>query len=213
VRPARLIPVLLALPLVAPASASAADAAVTVGDNFFRPTVTRVLPGDTVTWTWAADSLESHTVTASPGQTIRFESGFKDGAGATFRRTFTERGRFRYFCRVHPIEMKGTVEVGPPPFPDTTLPRIGSLRAGPARARRSTRLRFRLSEAAKVKVVVTRSGRTARSFTRSRGKGRRSIRLSVRRLRRGRYRATLRPTDRAGNRGRAVSTTFRVIHR
>jgi plastocyanin len=211
-RPACLVPVLLALALLAPASASAADAGVAVDDDVFRPTVVRIGLGDTVTWTWAAGSMNAHTVTASPGQTIEFDSRVKSGAGAAFRHTFTERGRFRYLCEIH-FGMKGAVEVGPPPFPDTVLPRLRGLRARPARARRSTRLRFRLSEDATVKLVVTRSGRTARSLTRSLRKGRRSIKLGVRRLRRGRYRATLRPTDKAGNRGRAVSTTFRVIRR
>ena len=43
--------------LVAPASAGAADASVSVGDNFFSPAAVTIAVGDSVTWTDAAGGI------------------------------------------------------------------------------------------------------------------------------------------------------------
>lgn len=84
---------------------------------------------------------------------------------------------------------------------------------------RGSRLRFALSEAARVTAVATRrgsrrrvgrfvlpgeAGRNARRF---------AGRIRWRALRPGRYRLTLRATDTAGNRSRVRRTTFTVVRR
>ena len=197
-------PMLLAVAALAvvPASASAADVEVSVGDNFFKEKTVQIQPGDSVTWRWTGSA--AHNVKANSGQTERFGSDVMTGAGNTFRHTFPDAGRFTYFCEIHGPAMSGAVEVGPPPFPDTLLPRLTRLKASPGAA--AVKLSFRLSEGARVKVSLR--GPTRRSVTQRLGKGRRSVRF--RRLRAGRYRATVRPTDLAGNRGRAVTKRFTV---
>jgi plastocyanin len=178
---------------------TAAVASVTVGDDFFEPDTVQINPGDTVNWQW--QNAGAHTVTTYPNQTERFDSGTRSG-NASFSHVFNRRGRFTYFCELHPLSMRSAVEVGPPPFPDTILPRITRLSA------RGARLFFRLSEDATVRVTVKRGGRVVKRVKRSLRKGRRSV--AIRGLARGRYSAALVPTDKAGNRGRAARTTLRI---
>jgi plastocyanin len=197
-------PLLLAAAALAavPATASAANAEVSVGDNFFNPKTVQIQPGDSVTWRWTGSA--PHNVKADSGQTESFGSKVLTGTGNTFEHTFADPGRFTYFCEIHGPVMSGAVEVGPPPFPDTLLPRLTRLKASPGGA--AVMLSFRLSEGARVKVSLR--GPSRRSLTKRLGKGRRSVR--IRRLRAGRYSATVRPTDVAGNRGRAVTKRFTI---
>ena len=81
---------------------------------------------------------------------------------------------------------------------------------GRVRVRRQT-LRFALSEAGTVKVVIRRGKRRVRSFEAPAVAGPNRTRLG--RLRPGRYRATLLATDAAGNRSEPRRTTFRVVRR
>jgi plastocyanin len=191
---------LLGVLLAAPASAYAANADVAVRDDFFDPSTVQIQPGETVTWRWSG--LNQHNVASDPNQAESFNSEFM--IVGTFSHTFSRPGRFTYFCEVHPSNMRGAVEVGSAPFPDTTLPSLSRVRARTGEGR--VRLSFRLSEDARVKVSLR--GRSRRSVTRSLSRGSRSVRF--RRLRAGRYRATLRATDAAGNRGRAVTKRFRL---
>jgi plastocyanin len=46
------------------------------------------------------DLGEAHTVTADPGQATKFDSDFLE-PDEQFAFTFTERGRYPYFCRAH----------------------------------------------------------------------------------------------------------------
>jgi plastocyanin len=195
-------PLLLALTclLAVPAVASAAD--VSVGDNFFSPKTVQIQPGDTVTWTWKG--LAAHNVRSDPGQTESFKSDVMLGAGKTYDHTFANAGRFTYLCEIHGPAMSGVVEVGSGPFPDTLLPRLTRLKASGGNA--AAKLSFRLSEASRVKVSLR--GPSRRTVTKRLGKGSRSVRFK--RLKAGRYRATVRPTDLAGNRGRAVTKRFTV---
>src|SRR5215211_8570227 len=119
---------LLALALPAPALAANTD--VTVGDDFFDATTVQIQPGDSVTWRW--NGSDQHNVKAFPDQTESFASPFMSGSGRTFSHTFPNRGRFTYFCEVHPETMRAAVEVGPPPFPDTSLPRITAVKPRPS---------------------------------------------------------------------------------
>jgi plastocyanin len=199
----RRIAVLVAVPVFVLASAgpaSAAVSAVTVGDDFFQPTTVRIAPGDTVQWNWQGGN--THNVVTTSGQSVRFRSPLM--SSGTFRRAFPNRGRFTYFCEVHPVDMRGAVEVGPPPFPDTILPRLRRLRASTSPG--AVRLTFRLSETSR--VTASLRGATRRRVTRRRRGGARS--LTLRGLNPGRHRATLVARDGAGNRSRAAVIRFRV---
>jgi plastocyanin len=189
-----------AILLAAPASASAANADVSVMDNFFQARTVQIQPGESVTWHWGTGT--THTATAFPNQTIKFNSG--EMSSGTFTKTFPKPGRFTYFCQIHGPSMRGTVEVGPRPFPDTLLPRLGRVKA--KAVDENVKLSFRLSEKAKVKVSL--SGPSHRSATKRLGKGKRSVRFKH--LKAGDYKATLRPTDGAGNRGRASTKRFSI---
>jgi plastocyanin len=195
-----LISALLVLPLAAPAGTSAATATVRVGDDFFNPEVVRVAPGDSVDWVW--EGANQHTVTTYKDQTENFDSGIR--TSGTYSRTFSRRGRFRYFCEIHPVTMRGAVEVGSPPFPDTSLPTLG--RARVVGSPGSARFTFRLSEAATLTISVT--GPTRKRSRKRLGRGKRSV--TLRGLRPGRYRATVRATDRAGNKGTPSKGRFTV---
>ena len=207
---ARLIPVPVLTALLAfAAPAMAAEKSVGVHDDYFGtdPDSTFVTvsvdQGDTVAWHWANTS-NPHTVTSTPSNLItRFRSGEQSG-NFVFRKTFNRRGRFTFRCDVHPFTMRGAVEVGPPPFPDSLFPVLRRLRAHPRSHR--VKLTFRLSETARVRVALR--GAKSKTFSRLRAKGRRSI--TIRHLPVGRYRATLRPRDAAGNRGRRKTVRFSV---
>lgn len=87
----------------------------------FSPSTLTVDPGTVVRWR-NNDSRE-HTVTS----TGTFDSGIM-AVGATFRRTFTTAGTYRYLCAIHP-DMTGTITVRtaagatpPPPPPATPTP-------------------------------------------------------------------------------------------
>lgn len=175
--------------------AAQASTFVSIGDDFFDPATVRIQPGETVTWRWAGSS--KHSVVANANQTERFRSPLQ--SSGSFPHTFAKPGRFTYHCEIH-SNMRGAVEVGSAPFPDTGLPRLAGARA---RVSGSTaKVSFRLSERSRVRVAL--SGPSRRVITRVLGPGKRSI--SFRRLRRGGYRASLRPTDTAGNKGRLVKT-------
>jgi hypothetical protein len=131
---------------------------------------------------------------------------------------------------------------------DTTAPRLTRLSVSPRRfavrrrTRTAARIRWRLSEPARVTLRVDRARRGFRrggrcvarrprtgrirrctrfarvgSFARTRQAGRATVRFNGfvkgRRLRPGRYRLTAIPRDAAGNRGKAKRATFRVRRR
>jgi plastocyanin len=200
----RLAPLSILFVLALPAPALAADANVNIGDDFFGDpsqdiSTVQIQPGESVTWHWTG--TDQHTVTARPGQTERFGSSFK--SSGTFQHTFKKPGRFTYFCQVH-SNMKGAVEVGPAPFPDTLLPKATSVKA---KATGSTaKVSFKLSEKSRVKVSV--SGRSDRVTSRLLGKGKRS--LKFRHLKAGTYTVTLSLRDVAKNKGKSVKKSFKV---
>jgi plastocyanin len=87
-------------PLTAPRSAAeAAQGEVAIRLFAYTPSTLTVSKGTTVTWTNGDDI--THTVTAgAPGQEARFE-GRLAGKGAAYRHTFTEPGRYSYYCDRH----------------------------------------------------------------------------------------------------------------
>jgi len=89
-------------PLVAPTPTRAGEVRI---DGFaFEPTTLDVAAGTEVTWT--NHDPAAHTVTADDGS---FDSSTLE-AGGSFSTRFTEPGRFRYLCEIHPT-MAGTVTV------------------------------------------------------------------------------------------------------
>ena len=74
-------------------------------------------------------------------------------------------------------------------------------------------LRYALSEAGTVRIAIRRGKGRIRRFEAPAVAGRNSTRLASRRLRPGRYRATLLATDAAGNRSEPRRTTFKVVRR
>jgi plastocyanin len=194
---------LLVLPLLAflaAPSVAAAPAPVQVVDFAYQPKTLAVAAGDTVTWKF---NDETHTVTSDRDQTTTFNSGDKS-PGATYVHTFAKRGSFTYHCQIHPF-MHGRVNVGPAPFPDSTLPKVTALKAKGGSGR--VTLRFKLSERSTVRVKLT--GASRHSAKRKLGKGKRK--LVVKGLATGRYKATVTAKDKAGHKSRkAAVKRFRV---
>src|SRR3990172_2684506 len=128
----------------AAASAHAAPPAVTiaVGDNWFCDSSyqfgdcqTAVAAGTEVTWEYAAGG-SVHTTTEcgdscdSPTGSPLWDSGVMY-PGDGFARLFDSPGTYRYFCMLHPSDMRGTIVVQQPtPTPSPTAPPAAVPRAG-----------------------------------------------------------------------------------
>ena len=82
----------------------AASAAVEIEEFRFAPGALTVPVGTTVTWT--NHDEEPHTVTSATG--AFGSTGLSNDE--TFTQTFTRRGRYEYFCALHP-HMKAIVIV------------------------------------------------------------------------------------------------------
>ena len=110
--------------LAAPAATGAATAEVGANGNVFTgglsftPAKVSLTVGDSVRWR-NTDNVVPHTatedhelwdLTGNYGATPANPAGF--GPGETRQRVF-EAGTQSYFCRVHPTQMRGTIEVAP----------------------------------------------------------------------------------------------------
>lgn len=78
-------------------------------------------------------------------------------------------------------------------------------------ARRRVRVRFRLSERARVTVRVGRRGLRVRSIVRTKPRGTSAIGFSAQSFRAGRHRVRVHATDMAGNRSSIITRRFRVV--
>ncbi|MEO6057822.1 MAG: hypothetical protein ABIQ49_13385 [Gemmatimonadales bacterium] len=82
--------------------------AVSVRDNFFQPanaTVTLTDGKAEVVWDWGGSNQHNVTFDAGPPNSATQSSG-------SFSRSFTEAGRFTYYCTVHGRDvMSGAVDV------------------------------------------------------------------------------------------------------
>jgi plastocyanin len=176
---------LLILASVFASPAAAFDWSTNVIDFEFQPSERKVALGDSVTWTF---SNAGHTTTSASGQPDRWKS-IDDGAnpqGTTYTHVFNTPGRFQYYCAQHKDFMKGVVEVGT----DAVADSIDNFKA--KRSGRSTRLSFKLNEAATVAYKL--KGPTRRTVKKGRlAAGRHSF--TVRRLRLGTYRGVLTVVD------------------
>ena len=178
----------------------------------WAPSTVQIAVGDSVTWRFEGTSL-AHNV-ASTGTNWSFQTPF-DGQPATF--TFTAPGTYRFVCQAHAFTMNGLVKVGgggprptpaETPFPNPSgAPRVdvrppAFLRAAVRPHAGGARIRFRLSERARVAIHVTRGDRLVR---RRAVRGRRGPNtLSVHGLPPGRYRVLLRARDYGGNPSRIL---------
>jgi plastocyanin len=207
------------------ASAGPAGAADVNISNFeFKPANVTIPLHGSVTWHWAGPDT-NHSVTADTGQGDSFDSDpGKIPTAAdhpptdTFDHVFNTPGTFSYHCKVHSF-MSGKVKVTDPngPPPDTTPPKLTGLKGSGGRKckkgakkckPRPTVLRFKLSEAAKVKVRVPKH--SAANTTRSLKAGSRTIKLSTKKLPPGKWTVKLTATDAAGNSSAAKTVTVKV---
>ena len=196
-------PPLLALVLLAMAApAQAATVNVDAGDFFYKPYRVDVALGDTVNWRILPGA--AHTITTRKAAPVQFDSGSKE-PGETYPYTFSVGGRYSYFCTLHPGLMEGVVQVGP----DTVDPRVTRLSV--RRGTRSVRLRFRLSEEARVRVTIRREGRKVKTIrTKVLREGARSVLYRPDTLKPGSYRAAFVARDIRGNAASAVRKSFTV---
>jgi plastocyanin len=212
----------LALALIPVADAAAhpghgAEAVTIQGDAFrFSPEVTTVGVGDTVIWFWEGSLFRNHSVTSDPGQAERFDSDPQGPPttvthpfGSSFSHAFSHRGRFTYYCKVHP-SMRGVVEVQAVPDAVPGAPRLRGLRLTGGRDRPVAR--FRLSERAEVVGrIAKRKGsrwRQVKSFYERLRGGKRRVPLPVKGLAHGRYRLTLVAYDGADRRSNVARAKF-----
>ena len=115
-----------------PSSSASGTPTVTilVGDFYFcEPQYegglceTNIDPGDTVLWDFSPTGLiEFHTAThcgatcSNPTGTPLFDSGLQTSSG-TYKFTFNTPGQYLYYCAVHPLTMRGAINVGATPTP------------------------------------------------------------------------------------------------
>jgi plastocyanin len=89
--------------LAAAPSAVGGAASVTVADNSFSPTTSKVSQGTTVTWSFQGSQL--HTTTSNQG----FWNSGSQSSGS-FSKRMPSSGKFPYHCNFHAV-MKGSVVV------------------------------------------------------------------------------------------------------
>jgi plastocyanin len=192
-------------------------------NNRWEPANVAINPGETVTWSFAGTTGFHNVQSSGSNWNPTFRNGEADRGLPPASYTFTNPGVYVFECQVHANTMRGTVTVGNPPPPpppplseqhwaneqqppsslertDETRPRLSRVRARAVRD--GARVRFRLSERARVTVRVKLAGVTIKAARKTFGKG--SARLTVRDRRiHGRYRVEVVARDLGGNRSRS----------
>lgn len=79
---------------------------VAVKNNAFSPGTVKIRKGDRVVWKWTQGGVP-HNVTPAAGGAGSKTTSRK---GATFAKTFSKRGTFKYVCTIH-SSMRITVKV------------------------------------------------------------------------------------------------------
>jgi plastocyanin len=189
-------------------------------NNRWSPAATTVKVGEQVSWSFEGTAAMHNVQSDSANWTLK--TGYAV-AGPAAIHTFTTPGTYTFLCELHKSTMTGSVTVtdatgAPPPPPpppplseqpfandtpplsvlevrDLVAPKLDRVRV--ARVKRGARVRFRLSEAGRVTIKLTRGPRTVKSRTIDAGKG--STAITVRGLRSGSYRVVLSARDLAGN--------------
>jgi plastocyanin len=110
----------VSVPLIlfaANSSARPVEAATTVNvsttDFVFAPQSVTINVGDTVRWTsngLGGGDISNHTTTSDPGVTPPWH-GSLPPPNTEFSVTFDQPGTYTYHCEIHPVTMKGTVNV------------------------------------------------------------------------------------------------------
>jgi len=207
--------------LAFPSAALAADQTVQAvdgtapdgSDNRWTPNVVDIEVGEKVTWTFAGTKLfhnvkgVNFTVASSPAV-----------VGPDVSYTFDTVGNYEFFCELHAQPMRGIVRVGNPPPPpppplseqpfpndspapttlevlDETAPALSAVQV--SRVTRGARVRFRMSEAGRVTIKLTRGNRVVK--TRSVAARRGANTVIVRSVRAGRYSVQVSARDLSGN--------------
>jgi len=201
-------------------------------DFRWSPEEVTVKAGETVSWSFTGASAPHNVVSTGSNWTPPFRTAFNPAAASY---TFSTPGIYSYVCEVHASTMDGTVIVtdasgAPPPPPpppplseqpwtndqpppsrlddaDEKRPRVSRVRA--VAVRNGARLRFRLSERARVTVRFKLAGLTVKSARRTFRAGTRSLTVRDRRMH-GRYSIEIRATDLGGNRSRPTRVRLTV---
>jgi len=216
---------LVALPVAVALGADKTVAAKSSPD-VFDPAQVTVNVGDTVTWN--SDGGTPHNVRFANGTRVGGDPVTHSPTATTWSDSFTfnKAGTFKYWCEEHSdgnFGMVGRVVVKDPNG-DTTAPKVTNLRANPAAfctnksqtcEKRGTKIKFTLSEAAKVTGQIKRKN-TNKPFRtifkdRQKPKGKNTIAYSGKDLKPGAYTLRVRGKDAAGNTGKYVKTTVTVV--
>lgn len=178
--------------------------------------------GDTVTWRYEGTTLAHNVKATSANWTLDTVASTSDPTPVTYR--FDTEGTYSFVCKFHADTMTGQVKVGNPPPPpppplseqpfpndqppptqfdisDEKRPRLSRVRV--AAVGHGARVRFRLSERARVTVRFKFAGITVKTRRRTFRSGANALTVRDHRMR-GRYRIELFARDAAGNRSRMV---------
>jgi plastocyanin len=95
------------------AGAAAKQKVVDVGDDYFMPTSLNLRKGTKVKWVWRG--VQQHDVTLRKGpkgvKKSQWRSPGTSVTGFHWSRTFKIGGTYRFWCTLHPTQMKMTVTV------------------------------------------------------------------------------------------------------
>jgi plastocyanin len=196
----------------------AVDGVATDGsDNRWTPKDIAIEVGDKVTWSFAGTQLV-HNVKG-----VNFNlSSDKAPGGPPVSYTFDQVGNYEFFCELHAQPMRGIVRVGNPPPPpppplsqqpfpndsptptvlevlDETAPTLSAVKV--SRVTRGARVRFRLSEAGRVTIKLTRGTRVVKTRRVNARRGTNAV--IVRSVRAGRYGVRVSARDLSGNPARS----------
>jgi len=227
--------ILAAAPVAAAAdqTVQAVDGSAANGfQNSWSPSAVTIRAGETVTWSFTGATVP-HNV-ASTSSNWSFSSGEAAVGQGPASHPFAAPGTYTFVCQIH-SEMSGAVTVNdaggnpppppppPPPseqpFPNDASPLEGIEYGGLDRkrpklrrvrmkgVRNGARVRFRVSERARVSLRVRVRGIPVKTKYVRAAKQRRTV--TIRGLRAGRYHVVVRAVDPAGNRSRAVTRRVR----
>jgi plastocyanin len=196
--------------------------------NVWAPAEVTVTAGEQVTWSFAGTALLHNLKSDSSNWSLATPFA---AAGPAATQTFAAPGTYLFVCELHRSSMTGKVVVldaagqpAPPPPPpplseqpftndiaplsvletrDTVVPILDRVRA--ARVERGVRVRFRLSEAGRVTVKLTRGARIVKTRRVDVGKG--AGAATFRGLKPGAYRVQVSARDLAGLAAPSVAST------
>jgi plastocyanin len=87
---------------------------VQVRDYYYAPEVVRVRKGGRVRWSWGAGPTDAHDVALYQGPRGVRKGKFRSqvaSAPFTFTRTFGRLGTYKFWCSLHPTQMRMQVRV------------------------------------------------------------------------------------------------------